>query len=122
VTWADWSDTVTATPRQFVRPRSESTLREIVTDAARAGETVRVAGSGHSFSPVVPSDDRLVSLEEHTGLLEVDRDAMAVTVRAGTTLSTLNRELAERGLALSNLGDIDRQSVAGAFATGTHGT
>ena len=37
-------------------------------------------------------------------------------------LHRLNGELAARGLALSNLGDIDRQTVAGAISTGTHGT
>jgi len=120
--WQNWSRSVTATPRQFDRPATEAEIETIVEEAADAGETVRVAGSGHSFSPVVPSDHRLVSLERHAGLVDVDRDAMQVTVKAGTTLSDLNRELAERGLALANLGDIDRQSVAGAFSTGTHGT
>ena len=41
---------------------------------------------------------------------------------AGITLAALNRGLQERGLALPNLGDIDAQSLAGALATGTHGT
>ena len=45
-----------------------------------------------------------------------------VRVRAGTRLADLNRMLADRGLALANLGDIDRQTISGALATGTHGT
>ena len=52
----------------------------------------------------------------------VDRDAMTVTVLAGTPLHVLNEGLHGLGLALHNLGDIDRQTVAGAIATGTHGT
>ena len=38
------------------------------------------------------------------------------------TLRTLNPLLWARGWALPNLGDIDAQTVAGAIATGTHGT
>jgi len=47
---------------------------------------------------------------------------MTATVEAGIPLWRLNEELARRGLALSNLGDIDRQTIAGATSTGTHGT
>ena len=47
---------------------------------------------------------------------------MTVTVLAGTPLHVLDDVLLGLGLALHNLGDIDRQTVAGAIATGTHGT
>lgn len=120
--WHNWAGTVTATPTRFERPETESELAVVVTAAAERGDTIRVAGSGHSFSPVVPTDDVLVSLERFRGLVDVDREAGQVTVRAGTTLADLNADLNSRELALSNLGDIDRQTVAGALATGTHGT
>ena len=55
-------------------------------------------------------------------VVAIDRDAMTATVEAGIPLWRLNEELARRGLALSNLGDIDRQTIAGATSTGTHGT
>jgi L-gulonolactone oxidase len=57
-----------------------------------------------------------------TGLLAVDTAGGTATVRAGTRLSELSVLLAEHGLALENLGDIDEQTVAGALSTGTHGT
>ena len=41
---------------------------------------------------------------------------------AGTRLRDLNRALDALGVALPNLGDIDAQTIAGAIATGTHGT
>ena len=47
---------------------------------------------------------------------------MTVTVLAGTPLHELNDRLHGLGLALHNMGDIDRQTVAGAISTGTHGT
>jgi FAD/FMN-containing dehydrogenase len=45
-----------------------------------------------------------------------------VTAEAGIRLSQLHEHLDEAGLALSNLGSISEQSLAGAISTGTHGT
>jgi FAD-linked oxidoreductase len=45
-----------------------------------------------------------------------------VKVGAGTVLADLNEELDRLGLAMENLGDIDRQTISGAISTGTHGT
>ena len=59
--------------------------------------------------------------DQLSGVQAVTDDGV-VTVGAGTPLHRLNADLAQRGWALTNLGDIDRQTVAGALATGTHGT
>ena len=55
-------------------------------------------------------------------MLDADPASGLVRVGAGTVLADLNEELARLGLAMENLGDIDRQTVAGAISTGTHGT
>ncbi len=55
-------------------------------------------------------------------VLDVDRSGGLVRVQGGITIRELNRRLAEHGLALENLGDIDVQSIAGAISTATHGT
>lgn len=120
--WSNWTGNVTASPARIERPATEAALQDVVTDAVDRCDTVRVAGSGHSFSPIVPSDDTLISLERLTGIVDVDPEARRATVRAGTTLAALNRELDAYGLAMANSGDIDRQTVAGALTTGTHGT
>lgn len=120
--WRNWSGGQTCTPGEYRRPATESGIREVVARAADATRTVRVAGAGHSFSPVVPTDEVLCSLERYTGLVDVDPEAGRVTARAGTPLWALNESLAVQGLAMENLGDVDRQAVAGAMATGTHGT
>jgi len=83
---------------------------------------VRVAGSGHSFTPLVQTNDVLLSLEHIQGIEEIDYERSTVTVLAGTRLKTLGEDLYARGLAQENLGGIDAQSVAGAISTGTHGT
>jgi L-gulono-1,4-lactone dehydrogenase len=63
-----------------------------------------------------------VRLDHLTGITAVDLDAARVTVGAGTPLHVLNPALQALGLALPNLGDIDRQTLSGAISTGTHGS
>ena len=55
-------------------------------------------------------------------IVDIDRETGLVRVEAGITLGALSDVLWEEGLAFANLGDIDVQSLAGAAATGTHGT
>lgn len=117
--WENWSGSARARPTHVHYPETEAELRDVV---ATADGTLRVAGAGHSFPPIATSDETLVSLERYTGLVDVDPEARQVTVRAGTRLSALTDALAEHGLMLENMGDIDAQSVAGALSTGTHGT
>jgi FAD-linked oxidoreductase len=83
---------------------------------------VRVVGAGHSFTPLVQTDDILMSLERLQGVTAFDVDSSVVTVRGGTWLKNLGDELFKRNLAQENLGDINVQSIAGAISTGTHGT
>ncbi len=120
--WSNWAGNVTATPARMLRPTSEESVAAVVRRAAEDGHHVRVVGAGHSFTPLVATDGVLLTLSALSGVVAVDRDAMTATVRAGTTLADLNAQLHAAGVALENLGDIDRQSVAGAIATGTHGT
>ncbi len=97
-------------------PQTPDDLRSAVAGA----DKVRVAGAGHSFTDAVLTDGTLLSLEHLGRVLDVSGDL--VRVQAGITLHALSDALAARGLALPNLGDIDVQSIAGATATGTHGT
>lgn len=117
--WRNWSGSQSCRPTAYHEPETEEQIRQVVADATG---TIRVAGSGHSFPPLVPSDDTLLSLANYTGIVTVDPDAETATVRAGTTIRQCNRALAAHGLALRNMGDVDRQTLAGALATGTHGT
>ncbi len=120
-TWTNWSGSVVARPARILAPASEDEVAAIVREAA-PGTTVRVAGSGHSFVPVVPGDDTLLSLERLSGLLHADAAAGRATLLAGTRLCDATHLLWEHGLALPNQGDVDTQALAGAIATGTHGT
>ncbi|MEU5523791.1 D-arabinono-1,4-lactone oxidase [Streptomyces sp. NPDC047860] len=120
--WKNWARTVRCAPRYLVRPRSEQEIIAAVRLAAREGLTVRAAGSGHSFNPLVSTDGVLVDLTRFTGIQRVDREARTVTVRSGTTLAAVNTALEQAGLALPNIGTLAEQTVAGALATGNHGS
>lgn len=121
-TWTNWAREQTCTPVAFEQPGSVAEVASAVRAAASAGRVVRVAGSGHSFTPCVLTSGTLLSLRRMDRVLDVDRDAGLVRVEAGITLNACSEALAEHGLAFENLGDIDVQSIAGATATGTHGT
>jgi L-gulonolactone oxidase len=116
--WSNWSRGQSCAPAEHVRPATRAELSE----AVARGRAVRVAGAGHSFSGVVPTDGTLLSLDRLDRVLDVDRDSGLVRAESGIRLHRLVRELHAHGLALPNLGDIDAQSLAGALVTGTHGT
>jgi L-gulono-1,4-lactone dehydrogenase len=116
--WSNWSRGQSCAPAEHVRPATRAELSE----AVARGRAVRVAGAGHSFSGVVPTDGTLLSLDRLDRVLDIDRDSGLVRAEAGIRLHRLVRELHAHGLALPNLGDIDAQSLAGALVTGTHGT
>jgi FAD-linked oxidoreductase len=115
--WSNWSGSVRsgATLR---RPRTEEELATIV----RTAKTVRPTGAGHSFMPLCASGDLIVSLEDLEGELVVASDRKTARIPAGWSIKKLTAELWTHGLALANQGDVNPQSLAGAMATGTHGT
>ncbi len=117
--WANWSGSQTAHPKTWIIPANEP---DLVTEVRRATGTVRVVGAGHSFSPIVATDDTLVSLDDLAGIVEHDPASLQATIWAGTRLHALGDPLWERGQAFVNQGDIDRQSLGGAVGTSTHGT
>lgn len=120
--WHNWSGSVSCRPRQVVYPESLDDVVTLVNRCNHEGRSLRVVGSGHSFTRLVETDDLLVSLDRLAGIVDVDHAAHTATVLAGTKLRELGELLHARGLAQENLGDIDKQSIGGAISTGTHGT
>lgn len=120
--WSNWSGSLRFTPAGIEEPRDEESLLHLVTRAAEDGRNVRVVGSGHSSAPLVQTDDILVSLAGFNGMLSNDRNGCEATFGAATTLKEAGKALLDAGLAMSNLGDVDFQTLAGVIGTGTHGT
>ncbi|MBB0246323.1 FAD-binding protein [Streptomyces alkaliphilus] len=120
--WRNWAGTASARPVRTARPRDTAELAALVAEAAGRGLRVKATGSGHSFTGVAVTDGLHVSMDAMARPIEVDRSRGLVTVEAGMPLHRLNRLLDAHGMALTNMGDIDRQTVSGAISTGTHGT
>jgi FAD-linked oxidoreductase len=120
--WRNWAGDQRCSPAAIERPRSRDELTSAVRRAAERGLPVRAAASGHSFSEIALTDGVMVRLEALDRILAVDPDRGLVKVEAGVVLKALNERLDERGLAFENLGDIDRQTLAGSISTATHGT
>nr|WP_088069699.1 D-arabinono-1,4-lactone oxidase [Gottfriedia luciferensis] len=120
--WKNWSGSVKFNPKEVMYP---STIDEIVTIVKKANsekKKIRVVGSSHSFTPLIATNDYLISLDRLNGIISIDKEAQIAEIWAGTKLEQLGHELYEAGYSQENLGDINVQSVAGAFLTGTHGT
>jgi xylitol oxidase len=114
----NWAGNITFGAPDFCSPASLGELRAVV---ARARQ-VRVLGTGHSFNDMADSPGAQVSLAGLPPEVEVDSAASLVRVAAGLSYAGLASELDRRGFALRNLASLPHISVAGACATGTHGS
>jgi len=120
--WSNWAGNQQAAPARVEAPRDTDEVVRAVKQAAAERLRVKAVGAGHSFTGIAATDGVLLRLDALSGLRGVDRASGLVTVGGGTPLHRLHALLAAEGLAMSNLGDIDRQSISGAISTGTHGT
>jgi len=121
-TWRNWSRLTTTTPSEVITPTDVSHVVAAVAQAREASTTVKMPGTGHSFTGIAAPEGIMLDPTGMSGLLGVDAEANTVTARAGTPLHVLNSALESHGLSLHNMGDIAEQTIAGATSTGTHGT
>jgi len=120
--WQNWARTERVRPQRVEYPPTVAAVRRSVAAAAARGLRVKAVGAGHSFTGIAVAPGVLLELSDLSGLVSVDRERARVRLLAGTRLHQIPALLAPYGLAMENLGDIDRQSIAGAISTGTHGT
>ena len=118
--WRNWGRSESANPRYVATVASVDEVIETVAFARDEGLTVKPIGAGHSFTAIGATTGVQVDLSAIDGVLGVDGNR--VTLGAGTNLYQLPALLQPHGLALANMGDIDRQTISGATSTGTHGT
>jgi L-gulono-1,4-lactone dehydrogenase len=126
--WRNHTANQSIEPLRIYRPAELGELREIVRTAEADGVTVRAVGSGHSWSDVALTTGYLVRTDRLSAPLPLDRvrhgwdGGRLVRVEAGMRLRELNRILAGEGLALTQMGGYDAQTVAGVISTSTHGS
>ncbi len=120
--WRNWGRTESVRPVRVERPASVGAVQRSVQAAAGSGLTVKAVGAGHSFTGLAVAPGVQLELSGLRGVLAHNAAKHQVTLAAGTNLYQLPALLAPLGLALPNMGDVDRQTIAGATSTGTHGT
>jgi len=120
--WTNWSGLESARPQRVEEPADTAAIVAAVERARSERSTVKMVGTGHSFTAISAPEGTMLRPTNLGGILAVDRDAMTVTALAGTQLKVLNAQLEGLGLSLHNMGDIAEQTLAGATSTGTHGT
>jgi FAD/FMN-containing dehydrogenase len=120
--WRNWSGGVRCHPQRIANAADEDAVVRLVRDAGKMGKPLRVTGAGHSFSPVCSSDGIVATIEGLSGVIDADRKTHEAWVWAGTRIADLGEALKVFDLGLANQGDIDRQTIAGAISTSTHGT
>lgn len=121
-TWQNWARSAKMKPARIERPRTPEGVQRAVHAAIAHNLPIKAVGAGHSFTGIAVAPGVLLELDDMQGLVSVDTDRARITLLAGTRLYRIPRLLASYGLAMQNLGDIDRQSISGAISTGTHGT
>ena len=114
----NWAGNIVFSAAELARPRAVADLQRLVADS----DQVRVLGTGHSFNRVADTSGTLVSVRDLPRVLELDREAATVRVGAGIRYGELTAFLEDNSFALANLGSLPHISVAGACATGTHGS
>lgn len=115
--WRNWSGVQHAYPAARLAPKDEAELASLLKVAQAP---IRPVGAGHSFTGLAPTNGALVSLDAMSGIVGWEGDE--AIVRTGTRLGALGPALAQKGRALPNLPDINKQSLGGALGTATHGT
>jgi xylitol oxidase len=114
----NWAGNITYAAREVLRPTTIDGLQQ----AVRSRERVKVLGTRHSFNGIADSEHTLLVLDRLP--VEMQLDPLTATVRAsgGSTFGELAAWLHARGRALPNLASLPHISLAGTYATGTHGS
>lgn len=122
VNWHNWAGTYAVTPTRLLHPSSADEVMAAVCRAADENLSVKAVGSGYSYNDIAVTRGVMLNLSRLRGIRSADRRTGLVTVGAGTTLRALNEALWDLGLSVSCLGNLDDATIAGAIATGTHGS
>ena len=117
-TTSNWAGNVVFSAARAPRPTSVAALQQLVAGAV----SVRALGTGHSFNRIADTQGDLVSLDAMRRTIDIDRERRQVQVTGAVRYGELGQELARAGFGLPNTGSLPHISVAGACATGTHGS
>lgn len=114
----NWAENYVYKAKNLYEPKTVDELQALV----QRLDTQKALGSCHCFNNIADNPLNQISTKKLKGILNIDEEAMTVTVRSGTKYGDFAPELHEKGYALHNLASLPHISVAGACATATHGS
>lgn len=118
----NWAGNLFFNPSEILSPKNKDEIIQIIKRANKEKKVVRTRGSGHSWTGLIETDQIYLNLDEIQGIIEVNQNDQTIKAFAGTKLYTFGEEGFRHHLSMENQGDINKQSLAGATSTGTHGT
>lgn len=121
-TFTNWGQTFSCTPLKVFKPENEEQCCIILEIARREGRRVRAAGVGHSPSDLACTEEFMVVMTGMRAILEINTEKKFVIAQGGIVLNDLHTSLSAHNLAMSNLGSISDQTLAGVVTTPTHGS
>lgn len=117
----NWAGNIRYGKDSIHSPTSIDELQTKLEAMVSAGETVRVLGSRHSFNNIAMAET-IIDQRGMPEQFEISADRSTVTVSGSMTYGRLVELLGPHGLAIHNLASLPHISIAGAIATGTHGS
>ncbi|OCH88944.1 L-gulonolactone/D-arabinono-1,4-lactone oxidase [Obba rivulosa] len=121
-TFINWGLSYACRPLAIFEPETEFQCQLVLELARREGKPVRAAGVGHSPSDLACTSGYMLRTEKLNKIIEVNAEKKYVVAQGGITLNALHATLDAHKLAMSNLGSISDQTLAGIVATATHGS
>lgn len=117
----NWSGDIHFTPLKVEDPPDEQSLLRIINYGRQKKLTVRALGAGHSCAPLIETGQIIIKTDHFKGLHHSDPDKLLATVGAGMTIEEVGESIFNVGFGMENMGHINKQVLAGAISTGTHG-
>ncbi len=116
--WISWNENVQHRYSELMDITSEEQLRDVIAKS----KSVRVFGNRYSSSDISAGTDTLINIEQYNKIVNINPKNKEITVQPGITLENLILEAQNQGWCIPCLPDIDKVTIGGALATGTHGT
>ena len=117
-TQTNWAGNYTYSAARYHFPTTVDQVQELVAGCTK----LKALGLRHSFNGIADCTQDIVSLAQCNQVVALDRERRTVTVEAGIRYGQLAQYLHAEGYALHNMASLPHISVAGACATGTHGS
>lgn len=116
--WVSWNGNKQYDFQQTVQVQNEQQIQKAVQSATK----IKVLGNNFSSADISANVDTLLDFSKYNEVVSINQDTKEITVQAGATLEKVLVTAQACGWTIPCLPDIDKVTIGGALATGTHGT